>query len=118
MRVLEHKGAVTGLRYLLPPPSMLDPTVWQPARRLTVLQKGADETEPLACRLFSRTDRGTDQGGMEDDMGEAGWREGELTEAIAAKGGQEEENGLSVEELKLINKQLYQFAVKNILQSK
>ena len=72
MRVLEHKGAVTGLRYLLPPPSMLDPTVWQPARRLTVLQKGADETEPLACRLFRRTDRGTDQGGWRTTWGRLG----------------------------------------------
>jgi hypothetical protein len=116
--VLEHKGPVTGLRYLLPPVSMLDPTApWAPSRRLTTLQKGADETEPLACRLFSRTDKSGGsrlQPELDDDL-----RPEETS--VKGKGAEEEEianNGLSVDELKLINQQLYQFAVKNILNSK
>ena len=118
VRVLEHKGAVTGLRYLLPPAAMLDSTAWDPARRLTALQKGADETEALACRLFSKVDKGGQQLAEREEETETvvvkGMREEEHQEAVAKN--DDEVNGLSVAELKLINQQLYQFAVKNILE--
>ena len=118
MRILEHKGAVTSLRFLLPPAAMLDPEAWAPSRRLTVLQKGADETEPFACRLFSKTDKcgpqKADAGASGQEL--VGWS-GDNQQAGTETGG-DENTGLSVEELKQINHQLYQFALKNILADK
>lgn len=118
VRVLEHKGAVTALRYLLPPAAMLEPTAWSPARRLTGLQKGADEAQPLACRLFSRTDKAgrplaERQEEEEVMMMVEGREEGQQQQEVAKNG--DETGGLTVDELKLINQQLYQFAVQNIL---
>ena len=116
MRVLEHKGAVSSCVFLLPPAAMLEPEAWSPARRLTALQKGADETEPFACRLFSRTDR------SEQDAAVASPEHSseKMGSGQSAEFSQQqlEDNGLGMDELKQINHQLYQFAVKNILNAK
>jgi hypothetical protein len=116
VRVLEHKGAVSSCVFLLPPPAMLEPEAWSPARRLTALQKGADETEPFACRLFSRTDRCEQEASVvspEHSLEKMG--SGQPAEFSQQ---QSEDNGMGMDELKQINHQLYQFAVKNILNAK
>jgi len=120
VRVLEHKGAVISCRFLLPPAAMLDPEAWSPARRLAALQKGADETEPFACRLFSRTDKGVSVSGQGATNLEQSWVEVDPSPAAATTSvpGGDEEDGLSIEELKQINHELYKFAVKNILNAK
>ena len=119
VRVLKHKGAVTSCRFLLPPAAMLDPEAWSPARRLPALQKGADETEPFACCIFSRTDKGVGVSGQGATNLEEWWVEVDPSPAAATSSVPwAEEDGLSIEELKQINHELYKFAVKNILNAK
>jgi hypothetical protein len=97
---------------------MLDPETWSPARRLVALQKGADETEPFACRLFSRVDKGGQQAETAGTLCEEYRAKESATEGADSLPGGEERSDLTMDELKQINRQLYQFAVKNVLNIK
>ena len=114
--MLDHKGSVSHVEFLVPPPAMLDGDQWRPTRRLVPLQKGTNEREPFVCSVLQREEVGPDVEEVErrTDLyavtGEAGG---------GARGGREKgEEQMSVEELKQINSQLYKFAMKNVLHAK
>jgi len=106
VRVMELKGAVTSLRYLLPPPGMLDPAAAAPQRKLAVLQKGTEDREPLVTHLIS-TQHTRPLTRFEEFTPAAATTDESRVGSAEAEG--------RIQELKEINHQLYQFAVKNVL---
>ena len=108
VRVLEHKGPVTSLQYLVPPPALLQPAdSWRPRRRLTPLQKGFDDREAVVANLVSREDKLIDR--LEDEVVE--------DDLLPVAETRVEQDG-RIQELLDINHQLYKFSVKNILHQK
>lgn len=107
VRTLDLKGPVTSLRYMIPPPGMLSSDQWRPARKLVALQKGAEDREPFITNIISKEEK---------QFRRYENKEPEPTDS-SANLTKSEDTG-RIQELADINNQLYQFAVKNILQQK
>ena len=115
--MLDHKGSVSHVEFLVPPPAMLDGDQWRPTRRLVPLQKGTNEREPFVCSVLRREEVGPDVEEVEraTDFYTVTSEAGGGGRGSREKEGEEE---MSVEELKQINSQLYKFAMKNVLHAK
>jgi len=109
VRVLDHKGPVSSLEYMIPPPAMLNTDLWKPTRKLVPLQKGFDENEPFTSNVLSREPKPFRR--LEPETLDAAEDESVRRESAA-------ENDGKLAELAEINQQLYQFSVKHILHQK
>jgi len=107
VRTIEMKGAVTSLRYMIPPPAMFSTELWQPSRKLVPLQKGAEDREPFVTSLISKEEKPLRR--YED-------KPAKQNDNAVQQTNSSEDTG-RIQELTDINQQLYQFAVKNILKT-
>jgi len=117
VRTLEHKGIITSLAYLLPPPGlqMAPDSTWLPSRKLVPLQKGSNPNEPFAVNILCREDKdyeSYDATVSESSVGSSSTRHTTMSSQELSNPKLEEE----LTELKCINQELYKFSLKNILQ--
>jgi len=117
-RTLDHKGGVSVVEFFTPPPAMLNSDLWAPERKLVSLQKGSNENEPFVCNVLHRERRGG-QFEVKEESDDFYNIVGDVGHGEKGEGRKEqEEDGMTVEELKQINNQLYKFALKNVISSK
>ena len=107
VRVIEHKGAITSLKYMIPPPGMLNTDQWSPGRKLVPLQKGFDEKDSFVSTVLSKETKPFER------------FEGEEIEVDGETATEKKvENTERIQELMEINNQLYKYSVKHILNQK
>ena len=107
IRVLEHKGAITSLKYMIPPPGMLNTDQWSPGRKLVPLQKGFDEKDSFVSTVLSKETKPFERFEIEEI---------EVDGETATE--KKVENTERIQELMDINNQLYKYSVKHILNQK
>jgi len=113
VRTLDHKGSITYLSYLLPPPGLhTDNKAWVPARKLVQLQKGSNPYDSFKVNILSKEDRKYENYGELSDSIMAG--NGSSTGLEATEITNPRIEG-ELKELKEINQELYNFSLKYIL---
>jgi len=107
VRTLQQKGRITSLQYMLPPPGMIQDSIWKPTRKLVPLIKGCDSNQPFKVNLLCKEDK---------QMERLDERYNVVDEDIVQGGSSDEQEG-KLKELVDINHQLYTFSLKHILQT-
>ena len=96
---------------MLPPPGlqMAPDSTWQPSRKLVPLQKGCNPNEPFKVNILCRENKDYEN-----------YNEGNDNFNTVSVGSTQEQSNPKLEgelrDLKEINKELYTFSLKNILE--